>query len=405
MTVNNLLEFDIIIVGCSFVGMTTALALSKRHSHLKIAIIEKQNIFASSKNSDGRAYALSKSSLDLLQEIEVLPSILNNSGLIQKINITDGYCPYVLHFNAENEQKNDKQNPCQTANYLGIITENHLLFEALKEKIILQPNLTFFCPNHYQNISFHQQKAVVLLDNNQQITAPLLLSCDGRFSALREKFNIYTYRKNYQQTAIVFKIKHTLSHQNIAFEKFFSGGPLAMLPLADSHQSSIVWILPHKNAELLLGLDKANFLQQLQKQCSELGEIDIISTKFSYPLVAVQAENFVYQQMILLGDSACGVHPIAGQGFNLAVNNLQILLKLLQTQIFAGLPINQQQFLQNFASQAKKQSTQMLFATDVLDSLFKQNSLLLGVARKIGLFAINHSKIMKNFFIKTAGGK
>jgi 2-octaprenyl-6-methoxyphenol hydroxylase len=397
MTNPNLLEFDIIIIGCSFVGMTSALALNKNHGHLKIAVVEKQNIFNSPKKTDGRAYALSKSSLDLLQEINILPSILNNSGIIKQINITDGACPYVLHFNTQ-----------QTANYLGIITENHLLFEALKKNFQakLHANITLFCPNYYQDISFLQQKAVILLDNNQQITAPLLLACDGRFSALRQKFNIYTYYKNYHQTAIVFKIKHELSHQNIAFEKFFSGGPLAILPLADNNQSSIVLILPQEKAKLLLTLDNANFTQQLNKQIhKELGTAEIISELFSYPLSAVQAENFVYQQVLLLGDAACGVHPIAGQGFNLAISNLKLLLKLLQTQITAGLPLNQNQFLQNFALQAKKQSVAMLFVTDVLDNLFKNNSQSLGIARKIGLFTINHCKIIKNFFIAKAGGK
>ena len=246
----------------------------------------------------------------------------------------------------------------------------------------------------------------MLLDNNQQLTAPLLLACDGRFSLLRNKFNIYTYQKNYHQTAIVFKINHTLSHQNIAFEKFFSGGPLAILPLADNHQSSVVLILSQEQAQLLLDLDNQNFVWQLQKQVHfELGEIEIISEKFSYPLTAVQAETFVYQQMLLLGDSACGVHPIAGQGFNLAISNLKLLIKLLQTQIIAGLPINQPQFLQNFALQAKKQSVAMLFATDVLDSLFKKDSHLLGLARKLGLLAVNQSKTIKNFFISKAGGR
>jgi len=397
MTTSNLLEFDIIIVGCSFVGMTSALALSKNHSHLKIAVIEKQNVFASVKANDGRAYALSKSSLDLLQEINILPNILAASGIIKQINITDGKCPYVLHFDTQ-----------QTANYLGIITENHLLFEALKTALQAQlnKNITLFCPNYYQEINFLQQKAVVLLDNNQQLTAPLLLACDGRFSLLRNKFNIYTYQKNYHQTAIVFKINHTLSHKNIAFEKFFSGGPLAILPLADNHQSSVVLILSQEQAQLLLDLDNQNFAWQLQKQVHfELGEIEIISEKFSYPLTAVQAETFVYQQMLLLGDSACGVHPIAGQGFNLAISNLKLLLKLLQTQIIAGLPINQPQFLQNFALQAKKQSVAMLFATDVLDSLFKKDSHLLGLARKLGLLAVNQSKTIKNFFISKAGGR
>jgi 2-octaprenyl-6-methoxyphenol hydroxylase len=128
-----------------------------------------------------------------------------------------------------------------------MLIENHFIFEALKKRVLAQKNITVFCPNSYQEISFGDEKNQVfnlessckkqleiLLNDQRKITADLLLACDGRFSALRKGYEIKTLEKNYQQTAITCKIKHEFSHENVAFEKFFAGGPLAVLPLKNS---------------------------------------------------------------------------------------------------------------------------------------------------------------------------
>ncbi|MFM7620924.1 MAG: FAD-dependent monooxygenase [Alphaproteobacteria bacterium] len=395
--------FDIIIVGSSYSGMACALALADIANDLKIAIVEKENIFAQQKPADGRAYAISAKSLEFFKKINIYDDLTAYAGRISDIKITDDKSPFVLDFIG------NEVDPVN--NQLGQIIENHYIFEALKKRLLLQKNITIFCPNHYQSIDFVDEnahdnaKVIVKLADNQEIKAKLLLACDGRFSKLREYFSIPTRLKNYQQIAMVFKINHQLPHQNIAYEKFLRGGPLAILPLQDQHQSSIVWIAKNNQAEVIKDLDQENFLQQLHKKMEFcLGQCQVISEKFSYPLTLVEAQKFYHQNAILIGDAGCGIHPIAGQGFNLAIAGIEILQELLQKNILCGLNYTDQAFLENYHKSFRVVSKKMLLATDILNSIFESDSLSLAIMRDLGLGMINSSKKIKKFFIKNAGG-
>lgn len=400
-TSNN--NFDIIIIGSSYAGMSCALALADIANDLKIAIVEKEDIFAQQKSADGRAYAISAKSLEFFKKIGIYQELTPYAGKISDIKITDNKSPFVLDFIG------NEVDPIN--NQLGQIIENHYIFEALKKRLILQKNITIFCPNYYQAVDFidhndnENAKVVVKLADQQEIKAKLLLVCDGRFSKLREYFSIPTRIKNYQQIAMVFKINHQLPHQNVAYEKFLRGGPLAILPLQDQHQSSIVWIARNNEAEVIKDLDRENFLQQLHKKMEFcLGHCRVISEKFSYPLTLVEAQKFYHKNAILIGDAGCGIHPIAGQGFNLAIAGIEILQELLQKNIHCGLDFTDQLFLENYHKSFRITSKKMLLATDVLNSIFESDSLSLAILRDLGLGVINSSKKIKKFFIKNAGG-
>jgi 2-octaprenyl-6-methoxyphenol hydroxylase len=219
-------KFDIAIVGSSFAGMTCALTLAQISPQISIALIEKENIFEKVRGDDGRAYAISSSSLKLFKELGIYDELQNVAGKIADIKITDYKSPFVLDFIGAEVDEKDGQ--------LGQIIENHFIFEALKNKISQQKNITIFCPNFYQEINF-DDNVVIELNDKKFIEAKLFLACDGRFSKLRELYEIPTQTKNYHQTAIVFKISHKIPHQNIAYEKFLPSGPLAILPLKDQN--------------------------------------------------------------------------------------------------------------------------------------------------------------------------
>jgi len=393
-------DFDIVIIGGSFSGMTCALALAQIATDLKIAIIEKQQILNSKRESDGRAYAISSQSLNFFKEIAIFDELEKIAGKISDIKITDYKSPFILDFiGSEVNNKNPQ---------LGLIIENHFIFEALKTKIKNSKNIFFFESNFYESIDFDQspEKLVkITLKNNQQISTKILLACDGRFSQLRTIYKIPTLQKNYHQTAIVFKIKHQFDHKNIAYEKFLPNGPLAILPLKDQHQSSIVWIGKEEDMKIVNQLDEKNFLQQLNKKMENcLGEIEITSEKFCYPLNLIEAEQFYHNKMLLVGDSACAIHPIAGQGFNLTVSNIMILQKLIKNNLCSGVDIFNDNLIINYNKQAKSNAKKMIIATDVLNSIFETRNFSIGLARKIGLGIVNHFPKLKNFFIKNAGG-
>jgi 2-octaprenyl-6-methoxyphenol hydroxylase len=392
MTENN---FDIAIIGSSFSGMTCALALAKISPQIKIALIEKDDIFLNKKSTDGRAYAISYQSLQLFKELEIYEDLQINAGIINDIKITDYKSPFILDFIGKEANNHE---------FLGEIIENHHIFEALKSKIQIQKNIKIFCPNYYKEIK-HDHDVSITLDNNFIISSKILLACDGRFSDLRNHYQIPTTTKNYHQNAIVFKISHKIAHKNIAHEKFLPNGPLAILPLQNQNQSSIVWIVADDQSNLLMSLDDHNFTQQLQKKMENcLGEISIISNKFSYPLTMILAKKFYHQNMLLVGDASCGVHPIAGQGFNLAISNILILRQIISDNILSGLSINAEFIAQKYHEKSYKNAHKMVMATDILNIIFENKNIAIKFLRNVGLGATNILPFVKNFFIKQAGG-
>jgi 2-octaprenyl-6-methoxyphenol hydroxylase len=429
-------NFDITIIGGSFAGMTAALALAQISPELKVAVIEKQDILRHDRKRDGRAYAISSASLKLFREIGIFDETNENAGKISDIKITDHKSPFFLDFLG---REVDPQN-----SELGQVIENYHIHNALRNQILRCKNITVFAPNFYQEIEFlndgprHEDGVTswneegviasvesshtvtphslrgpgqtshgvrIKLNDGKIINSKLLLACDGRISRLRELYQIPTTRKNYNQTAIVFNISHKKPHENLAYEKFFPGGPLAILPFKNQHESSIVWIAPDQQAEAILALDEENFLQQLSKKMEgDLGEVKIISEKFSYPLILIEAERFYHQKMLLIGDAACGVHPIAGQGFNLAIAGIKILRDLIKNNLFCGFDIGRSALIESYDKKAKFEAKKMLIATDLLNSLFENKSLSLGLARDFGLGIVNKIPTLKKYFIKSAGG-
>ncbi len=435
------MNFDITIIGGSFAGMTAALALAQVSDDLKIAVIEKQDIKNQDKKRDGRAYAISSASLKLFRELEIYEELLPQAGIISDIKITDYKSPFILDFLGREVDSQNAQ--------LGQIIENYHIHNALRNRLLKQKNVTIFAPNFYEEIEFFacnynssachpeqsegshaNQKQIlrfaqddklgvwddkkdamekysvsVKLDNGVTINSKLLLACDGRFSPLRKAYKIPTKEINYQQTAIVFNIHHEKSHENVAWEKFLTGGPLAILPFKNLHESSIVWIAPTLEAQAILQLDEENFTHQLHKKMEGcLGDVKIISDKFSYPLIAVEAEKFYHEKMLLIGDASCGVHPIAGQGFNLAISGILTLREILQQNLLCGLDFASDSVILEYNKKAKIAAKKMLYATDILNSLFETKSLSVSLARDFGLGLVNKFPQLKKFFIKNAGG-
>lgn len=389
-------NFDVIIIGGGFSGLTAALSLAKTNPQIKIAILEKSDIIKQDKQRDGRAFAISQSSLQVFEKIGILDYIKPFAGTIEDIKIVDGNSPFYLHFDA---------NQNSTHQSFGLVIENYHIHNALRNKALEQSNLEIICPNFYEDIVFENNKAIVTLDNKQVITAKLLLACDGRFSALRTKFNIKTFQKSYNQTALVFNISHSKSHQNIALEKFVVDGPFAVLPMQNPLESSIVWTLTNKNAQAILQLDEENFLHQLKKLVGNyLGEIKVITSPFKYNLDLIVADKFYHQRMLLVGDAAHGIHPIAGQGFNLGIDDIKILTDLIKEYFECGLDIGCETLLQKYNQVRKLGTYKMVVATDGLNALFSNNSITLKSIRNTGLAIVDKIPTLKKFFIKNAGG-
>lgn len=390
------MKFDIIIIGGGFAGLTSALSLSQFNPNLKIALLEKSDIKNQNKQRDGRAFAISKTSMEIFESVGIANQIKPQGGTIKDIKIVDGgassYFAPILDFESKNSG-------------FGLVIENYHIHNALRDKSLKQNNLEIICPNFYDEIIFEDQKVKVVLNDKREIEAKLLLACDGKFSPLRDKFNVKTLNKSYGQTALVFNISHELSHQNIALEKFLPDGPFAVLPMKDNFESSVVWTLKNDKAEIILQMDEENFLYQLKKSAGDyLGEIKITTKPIKYSLDLIVADQFYYQRMVLIGDAAHGIHPIAGQGFNLGIEDIKILTRLVKEYFECGLDIGSEALLQKYNKVRKFETNKMVAATDGLNGLFSNNLKSLKILRNSGLSIVQKIPALKRFFIKSAGG-
>lgn len=389
-------KFDIAIIGAGFAGLSTAISLSEISPDLAIALIEKTNFLAKKKESDGKNFAISNNSIKLFQKINIWDNLKDKAGPIKDIIISDKNSPFKLFFHND-DVKNSEQ--------MGVMLKSHDIYNELCNKIKSQKNIQIFTPNSYQDINFSEAESEIIFDNSSAILAKLIIIADGRRSYFREKFQIETNYKHYNQTALVFDIKHSDDHKNIAYEKFFPEGAFAILPLKDQKKSSIVWMVKTAMKDIYLKFDKENLNHQMQKKISDdLGKTEIISKIFSYDLELIYPKEYFYKKAILIADAAHAIHPIAGQGFNLGIKDIMILTDLIEQNFKIGENINSDELIKKYNKFAKFESKKMILATDNLDKLFSNNILPIKIARGLGLAVTEKIPILKRLFIKIAGG-
>lgn len=427
--VNN---FDFIIIGGSFVGLAVAKAINITNPNYRIAIVDQLDFVNRKTPPDQKALAISKSTIDFLKEIELLDEdFLWNQAPISSIIIDDEESK-MLQFIANNTESNGKN--------FGYIIDSSILYQQITKQIIkLQEdnprNICFYCPNQYRKIEIinsatleekvAEEKVFVTLDNSAVIQGNILIACDGRGSGIRRYFNISTISKDYHQQAILFRIIHEKPHNNRAWEKFYPGGPIAILPLPDilpeqdltnqdstaykyknqyKNQSSIVWIATNEKANILNKLDSQQLKNHLQHNIfDDVGEIEHIGNKISYSLHLIESDCFYHKKILLMGDAAVAISPIAGQGLNLALKSVALLKEMLIKQISQNKIIDEQ-FLKTYQRKFKIIAGKMIIATDLLNSLFETNNQVVKRFRKLGLAIVNKSNLIKQLFIKGAGG-
>lgn len=378
----------VIIVGANLTGLFTALALSKLGQS---SILVDRNNISAPLIQDGRAIALSYGSKQILEKIDIWKKLIPYAGKIKQIRVTDQHSPLFLHFD--------------NSSTLGYLVESHNLQEIAYKEAVNAPNITIFDNSEYKLLENNQSNAVISI-NEQIFKTDLIIAADGKFSKLRELANIKFIQHNYKQSAIVCKVKHQLSHNNIAQEIFMPSGPFAILPLKDTYQSGIVWTESNKTAKTLVSLEKNKFNYFLKNNFTDyLGEVELISEVSSYPLELVMAKQYYHNHIMLIGDSAHSIHPIAGQGFNLALRDIEALSSIYKKFTNIGLNIGCHQALSEYQKLRMNDNISMALITDSLNKLFSNNITPVSILRKMGLAAVNKIPSLQKFFMEYAMAK
>lgn len=402
-------RFDLAIVGAGLNGSLLALAAAR--SGLDTVLIDRVPLQALAASAfDGRTTAIAYTSQQVFAALGAWDDIAPHAEPILDIRISDAGAdarpsPLFLHFD-HREATAEGETPAP----MGWIVENRHLRAALLRQLAACPaHLELVSPDEVVDTSRTQDRAELRLKSGRVLAARLIASAEGRFGSLREAAGIGARGWSYRQTAIVLSARHERPHRGIAQEKFLPGGPFAILPMRDNergeHLSSIVWTEGSEAARRLLALDDTRFQAELARRFGDhLGAVTPVGPRWSYPLRLVHAERCTDTRLVLVGDAAHGIHPVAGQGYNMGVRDIAALVEVMTDARRLGLDVGAADTLERYARWRRADNYSMVVATDLLVRLFSNDNRPLRLARDIGLAAVNRVPALRRFFVRHAMG-
>ena len=386
-------EFDVVIIGAGIVGATLAALLAK--TKCKIAVVESKfaETFDPESDFDLRVSAISRASQRALERAGAWQSILDKRAHpYQAMHVWDQGGSGEIRFDAQDVGEPD----------IGCIIENTVIQSSLFEVLQSSTAIQLFCPSQLTRLSQSGDAQLVTLDTGEQLKSRLVIGADGPRSPVRELAGLSVSREDYAQKGLVAVVKTEKSHQDTAWQRFLSGGPLAFLPLNNGY-SSIVWSLPADVADRMLTLDDDEFKRQLAEAFEyKLGLVTEVSARVAFPLVGSHAENYVASGVALLGDAAHTIHPLAGQGVNLGIKDAVALADIL-------LPLSTREWgsfkrLRQYERARKGDNLVTLKAMEGFKILFGHHSSIVKQARNTGLNVFNAMPMVKQKIMRQAMG-
>jgi len=390
------MQFDVVIAGGGMTGAMLAYALQSQSSRiLKIAIVEKQSdaqVKAPSLSFDSRSIALSAASVDLLASWGLWSELAPYACPISHISVSDrGHIGKVRLSASEFNRRS-----------LGQVIEIERIGELLYQRLAQVPSsqITWYRPDQIVHITQNVDSQQLLLASGSVLETQLLALCEGGDSPTRALAGIGCKVEHYQQTALIANIGVAGDHQQKAYERFTSTGPLALLPLT-RQRYSLVWTLNTDDAARLMAASPQQFLAELQQAFGyRAGVLQSVGERLSYPLSLKTALQASSHRVVLCGNSLHNLHPIAGQGFNLALRDLAALLTLTEQHADVGCYA-----LTNSYAKVRQQDMQQIVSlTDGLVRLFSNDSKLLALARTLGLTLLDNCPALKSAFAKQTMG-
>ncbi|WP_416898734.1 MAG: UbiH/UbiF/VisC/COQ6 family ubiquinone biosynthesis hydroxylase [Minwuia sp.] len=382
----------VLIVGGGMVGQSLGLALA--HYGIDSVVVDRESPeIMVEPPFDGRASAIAAASWRMLQRLGVAEHIRDVQP-IEDIRVSDGASPLFLHY--DHRDLGDEP--------LGQMVENRYTRTALLDAIAANPLVRLVAPASVGRVRRGEAGVEASLSDGTVIRAELCAAADGRQSRLRAEAGIDTVEHRYGQDGIVCTIAHELPHDAIAHERFLPAGPFAILPLT-GNRSSLVWTERSDLAPAFMELGDADFVAEIQRRVGGfLGGLEVVGPRFRYPLTLVLAKSFRARRMVLVGDAAHGIHPIAGQGFNLGLRDVAALAEVLGEAAPLGLDPGTDAVLERYEQWRRTDSLVLSAVTDGLNRLFSNDAVPVKIARDLGLGAVNRVKPLKKFFMRHAMG-
>lgn len=381
-------ETDIVIVGAGLVGLSSAVAFAKQG--WEVTLVDANPIMRQKSSEwDARIYAISPESGAWLKDLGIW-SFVDNSRVcsIDAMHLWHDSDTLILNSSDANVPK------------LGVMMESQNLMFALWQQVnALQ--VTVIAEVNGIALDNAPEKVCLHLDNQQQIQAKLLIAADGTQSWVRQQTPIGVQIKDFNQTAIVGNFETELPHANVAMQWFAPHETLALLPLVGKN-TSLVWSVSTERAEALLNMSQYDFVAELEAHSQQkLGHLKLLGSMHSFKLCQQTAREVTTNRIVLVGDAAHQVHPMAGQGVNLGFRDV-MELSYQATKLHAMQDLGDASQLLHYARARKADTFAMNMLTSGLDSLFASDVSVVKQCAHWGFKQLNRNGSIKKLLIKQA---
>lgn len=405
--------FDMVVVGAGMVG--AALASGLGQNGFRVALVDKQNApqFDAEAAPDIRVSALSAGSERYLQQLGAWSPILDLRATVYRrlavwdaarhplSNLIPRTATEVL-FNAAD----------LSATHLGHIVENRITQQALWQCAEAQPSVTLLPGTGVTALESAETHATVTLDNGDTLTCQLVIGADGAQSRVRELAGIGVTRDQYAQQAMVISVRYRGEAQDITWQAFHPSGPRAFLPLhsaGDAHPgeswASLVWYDAPETLARLKALDHEALLAEIQKGFpADLPPLTHIDTRASFPIARQHAKHYHHRRVVLVGDAAHTINPLAGQGVNLGFQDAACLQAMLREARRSGADLADPQWLDRYEQQRRPANRRMMLAMDAFYHLFSNRIPPVHLLRNLGLGAARALPFARNRVARYAMG-
>ena len=395
---HDLMSFDVMIAGGNYVGLALALALAQAVPGVRLAVIEPRR--PDELGADGRAFAIAAAGRRLFEALGAWDEVAAVASPVVEMVITDSRLadvvrPVFLTFEAERDGP------------LAHMVGNGALVAALRRAAAAAG--VALLADAVADFTSGAGAVEVTLAAGGRLASRLLVAADGGRSRLRGLAGIGVNRWDYGQSAVVATIRHERPHDGRAEEHFLPSGPLATLPLADDadgrHRSSLVWAEAPAVAERLARCDDFLFESELTRRLGQrFGTLEAVGRRAAHPLGLTLARRLVAPRLALVGDAAHAMHPIAGQGLNLGLNDVAALAEVLADGLRLGRDPGAADLLADYERWRLADILRVSATADALTRLFSNDRLALRLLRDVGLGVVDRLPPLKRWLMTAAAG-
>ena len=385
-------QYDVIIVGGGLVGLSLAATLGK--NNITVAVLEANTPQRNwdEGSIDQRVFAINRFSQQLFEDVVAWGQMQSRALAYTDMHVWDSEGDGEIHFDCAEigEQA------------LGHIIESRVIEQALLGCLTDIPSVTYLSQTSVTAFEMKNEVQQIELRNGSKLHAPVIVGADGQQSSVRESAGIHAIASDYGQQAIVCTVGTELSHRATAWQRFLPTGPLAFLPLFDG-RCSIVWSADTDEAQRLMVLTEEQFCEELSlKTDHRLGEVISTTERALFPLKKQYAQQYVAPRLALVGDAAHVIHPLAGQGVNLGIEDASVLCDVITDAIKQQRDPGSMQVLRRYERSRKGDVMTMMTAMDGFKHLFGSSIPALRWLRNTGLNVVDAMQPVKNQIMRTA---